>query len=298
VQALRDWWTDRVSAPRPLSWTLRDGIVRSARLEVNAVAHCNLSCRACSHLSPVAAKSAVDPAALARDLALLAPVYRADELRIVGGEPLLHPQLLDLVGTIRASRIAERIELVTNGVLLDRAPDELWQALDGVEVSSYPGKELTAAARRRCRGRADAAGVRLNVRAVTRFRESYSELGTEDAGLVAQIHAACDLRDYHTLADGRLYRCPQSHFVPRLLGTADADSLVLDGPALGERLLAFLSDGAPRAACRNCLGTSGARFGHVQTSRKEFRAAQERTTEELVDARYLRRRSAPSLARV
>jgi hypothetical protein len=292
VGALRRWWDDRTSAARPLSFELRDGIVWSDALELNATEHCNLACRGCSHLSPVAPAHAVDPEALARDLALLRPVYRTRQLRLVGGEPLLHPRLLDVVATVRASGVAETVALVTNGVLLARAPDELWAALDRVDVSLYPGKEPSAADRERCRTLAREAGTQLQFREVTRFRESHSTLGTGDDALVARIFDSCALRDYHTLADGRLYRCPQSYFLPKLLLDGIDDGLTLAADAgFGERLRAFLASEEPRASCRNCLGTAGRRFAHVQTRRSAFSAHAGRPTEELVDAAYLRRSS-------
>ena len=45
-----------------------DGKIYSAKCEINVAEHCNLSCRGCSHLSPVVPKSFVDPAEVLADL--------------------------------------------------------------------------------------------------------------------------------------------------------------------------------------------------------------------------------------
>lgn len=103
-----------------------DGKIRNAACEINVVEHCNLSCRGCSHLSPIAPKYFVDPQSLLRDLTMLARVYQVDFVRLLGGEPLLHPNLTAVMDTIEASGIASRICLVTNGLLLSRMDEHLW----------------------------------------------------------------------------------------------------------------------------------------------------------------------------
>ena len=75
------------------------------------------------------------------DIEVLSLVLRASEFefKFVGGEPLLHPQLLDFLRAAKDVGIANRLVLVTNGVLLHTAPDELWELIDGMWISLYPG---------------------------------------------------------------------------------------------------------------------------------------------------------------
>jgi hypothetical protein len=168
--------------------------------------------------------------------------------------------------------------------------EEFWRAIDGVQVCFYAGNELGEEELQVCRGRARAHGVPIVVTPVTRFRESYTELGTADEGLVREIYSACTLRQSHAIADGRFYKCPPSYFLPKIVDGLDPEAgVALDGePDLGERLRAYLGEGEPLGACRNCLGSSGKRFPQGQTGRSEFRSHQRRTTEELVDRRELR----------
>jgi molybdenum cofactor biosynthesis enzyme MoaA len=97
-----------------------DGRILNRRCEINVAEHCNLSCRACSHLSPVHPKAFADPAVVARDLGALAHSYHAKTVRLLGGEPLLHPDLPSVIDAVRASRVCETITVVTNGILQPR----------------------------------------------------------------------------------------------------------------------------------------------------------------------------------
>ena len=167
------------------------GKIANARLELNVVEHCNLSCRSCSHLSPLMPRRIVSPDQILDDLDLLSRVYHARWVRLVGGEPLLHPQLLDVIAAARQSRIADRVSLVTNGVLLTKMDDELWRAVDAIEVSLYPGKGLDAAARSHCKELARRHDVDLRLVEIREFRESFSNRGTDDDALVRRIYSRC-----------------------------------------------------------------------------------------------------------
>ena len=103
--------------------------VHNNACEINVVEHCNLSCRSCSHVSPAFRRTVIDPDALERDLSLLAEHYKVGTVRLLGGEPLLHPDLGAVVDAVRRSGIGERICVVTNGLLLPRMPRALWEAV-------------------------------------------------------------------------------------------------------------------------------------------------------------------------
>jgi organic radical activating enzyme len=279
-------------APLWSPYEIRDGKIHTRTCEINVTEHCNLSCRACSHLSPVLPRHAVEPESVARDLSILAAHYHAESIRLVGGEPLLHPELVDLVVAARATGVGGSVCIATNGVLLPRMPPEFWHAVDRVEVSLYPGKELSPDEQQWCREQAAAAGVDLRMGLIRQFRESYSELGTENDDLIRQIYESCVLAHRwrsHTIADGYFYKCPPSYFLPKLMRVDDGrDGLRIEQAAgFRDRLLRYLESTEPLGSCRHCLGSSGKRFSHHQTARADFRVLQRRPTEELLDRRYL-----------
>ena len=172
-------------APSHESTRSTAGKIANARIEINVVEHCNLSCRSCSHLSPLMKRRLVSPQQVADELALLGRAYHARWVRLVGGEPLLHPHLLDVIEAARQTRVADRVSLVTNGVLLTRMDDELWRAVDAIEVSLYPGNGLDADAKRHCKELARRHDVDLRLVEIGEFRESFSIRGADDEALGA-----------------------------------------------------------------------------------------------------------------
>jgi organic radical activating enzyme len=284
------------------AYPIVDGKIINSQCEINIVEHCNLACRACSHLSPVMPRHEVEPEALERTLTILGRHYHARQVKLLGGEPLLHRRLLEVVSAVRRSAIADEIALVTNGLLLAQMPFAFWQAIDSISVSMYPRNARLHDQVSSWQEKADAASVKLYVEPIESFQESYSELGTSDRNLVARIYRACDLAHVwrcHTVADGYFWKCPQSYFLAKL-AAADGGSMehgdgvrIDDSDELRSRLVRYMTSPEPLAVCRHCLGSSGRTLSHAQTSRRSFREIQSRPTEALVDYRKL----APRLVR-
>lgn len=272
-----------------------DGLIHNPNLEIMAAHGCNLTCRSCTHASPVLRpKDIADPDATRRDLTRLAQWYRTERVKLLGGEPLLHPDLVALTEAVRASGITETVTVVTNGVLLPRQGPEFWAAVDEIWVSVYPGHEPPEDEVARWRSLAERFGVQVTIQRYDQFRESHSEYGTEDTHLVRRIFDTCDVVNLwrcHTVINGVFYKCPEGYFLPVLRGEEPRDGLVLtDEGDAGERLLDYLNSDVPLYACRFCLGTVGLAFPHQQVRRRDWRAPQQKPTEELVDYAYLAER--------
>lgn len=277
----------------PDRYRVIDGKIRNSKCEINVAEHCNLSCQGCSHLSPVLPKHFVSPRDLLADLSILARHYRADAVRLLGGEPLLHPDLPGVAAAVRASGVTERICVVTNGLLLARMDESFWLAVDEVEVSLYPGRSPTAEQQSHSEGLARAHQVELSMNRVHHFRQSYTEIANTDRALIERVFRTCKIaHDWrcHTVANGMFFRCSPSYFLPRVLGEHFAEPAVdglriEDTEDFGERLLDFLTAADPLASCSQCLGTSGHLVSHVQVRRAEFRAAQEIPAQEMISGR-------------
>ena len=91
-------------------------------VELHAADACNLNCRACSHFAPLFPKQAYSEVAQilqdVKELNRLFPYVR--HIRILGGEPLLNPHILDVVTGIRQLYRESRLSIVTNGLLLEK----------------------------------------------------------------------------------------------------------------------------------------------------------------------------------
>jgi len=266
-------------------------------LELPVVDHCNLSCRACDHLSPVAPRREAAREQVEHDLGILARCFHANTIRLLGGEPLLHTRILEIAAVVRASGVADRICLVTNGVLLPRAPRELWGAIDRLEISIYPGHEIDPQSMAELRGKLVSAGVELAANRIGGFRESYSALGSADEDLIRRVYSACQIAHRwgcYSVYAGYFYKCPLAHYIPEYAGIvrrwgAHEDGVRLDGAAdLFERLTAYLLDPDPLQACAYCLGSAGKLRPHEVLARSEWRSPQEKPLPELLDWAFLK----------
>jgi len=253
------------------------GKIHRRSVEYNLTEHCNLRCRGCGHASPLLPEKFASLASFRADLEALAEVFHSDEIRIVGGEPLLHPQLLDFLKEARRINVADRIVLYTNGVLLHKAPAALWQLVDEIYISIYPGVNRRldeSEGARLCREN----GVKLTLCRADQFQQLTVNNRIDDVELVQAIFDNCKQRtevSCHTVYEGRFYMCPVAPFSKARLALGgthfqeqDSDWVELrDKDDLKGKLEAYLTSNSPLAACSFCLGNSGSTFKHEQLNR-------------------------------
>lgn len=117
-------------------------------LEVNVADHCNLNCQCCDHFAPIADKYLLDIDEFERDMNRLAELMdgKMGIFKIQGGEPTLHPQLIDFMRITREKFPTSTIFFFTNGILLlslEKGKNgNLWQAMKDYDVTlmitTYP----------------------------------------------------------------------------------------------------------------------------------------------------------------
>src|SRR5207245_9519566 len=76
-------------------------VINNYHCEITVAQHCNLSCRACTHLSPLLSKDFVDPETLRSDLTTIAKYYHTRYALLLGGDPLLHPHFVSIILVFR-----------------------------------------------------------------------------------------------------------------------------------------------------------------------------------------------------
>lgn len=249
-------------------------------LETPLTEHCNLKCAACDHASPHLAEKALVVDSLAKDLSVLSRVMKAKEYRLVGGEPLLHPDLNAIINIVRDSGIAQEICLITNGLLLHRVEDAIWESIDKLWVSDYPGVRLTWSVEKieaKCRKH----GVVFEPHPVVQFRKVLLNHINDDGGLIQNIYNACKpahVWKCYTLADGRFFKCAKPVLIRQRLAAAGNtyEEILPDGvdlhkgKRLRRRLEEYLSSTTPLGTCYYCLGSSGPVVDHHQLTRDEL----------------------------
>jgi len=114
-------------------------------IEVHVVEHCNLNCGGCNHFSSLAKEEYLQPEQFENDIKRLAELsedYFA--IKILGGEPLLHPNITAFFDIARKYFPSTPIQITTNGILLVKQPNEFWQSCNKnkitISISQYPIK--------------------------------------------------------------------------------------------------------------------------------------------------------------
>jgi organic radical activating enzyme len=267
-------------------------------LEINLTAHCNLNCYGCGRGSPALPEEFISPATLRRDLDAIRGAVHTAEFKLAGGEPLLHPDLLELIDVVRASGVADKITLITNGLLLHQFGAELWERIDEIWVSAYPDvKRVFKQADVLARGRE--FGVVVEYNRMNTFTRRLLNKANADTEMVQDIFDHCYQRSgCHSLYQGKLYQCASGPFIPKWLEQVDAaaadsgaelftaDGVVAcaeNGQVPGDlyaRLSRYYARSKPLDACRYCLGGIGKSFPNEQLTRSGVR---EWTREEHAD---------------
>ena len=241
---------------------------RRPTLDVDIASHCNLNCASCCHYSPVSEPEFLSLDSYAHDLALLSGIEGASEffdaICLMGGEPLLHPELADFVYATRRYLPDAKIRLVTNGILLDEASSEVWDALCRCDalllITPYP----TNLDYGRLANLAEGRGVRASIGgglAYDKDGKAYflrTPLDTHGSFDPVEAFVSCPLGGtIMQLRDGKVFACNKSALIDKLnkrFGTALAhepgDYLELGSIRSANEIETFRR--TPKPLCSHC----------------------------------------------
>jgi hypothetical protein len=258
-----------------MRYEVRGGRVQTWSLETHAVDHCNLRCAQCCQLSPHMAERFLDADGLREDLRRAAAVLEPRVFKFTGGEPFLHPQLAALVEVAKASGVAPRVQVTSNGLLAAAQPDALFEALDQLKVSLYPEAPLPARTRALLEEKCARFDVALEMRPYEAFQAMTPEPPFLSDAETAVSFEGCWLKHRcHLLLRGWFYCCSRPPKLQPYLAQlghpntlASDDGVDLSGERLLTKVLALLEREAPLASCRSCLGGRGEWAAHRQLDR-------------------------------
>lgn len=114
--------------------------------EIHVAEHCNLNCKNCDHFSPLAKEEYVNLGQLKKDYMRLNELTQGNvgHIKLLGGEPLLHPELNQVMRLTRTYFKNAYITLVSNGILLNQQGEEFWATCREnrihIAVTKYPIK--------------------------------------------------------------------------------------------------------------------------------------------------------------
>ncbi len=193
------------------------------------------------------------PEEIAADLEHLRGKLSVKLLAVQGGEPFLNPRIIDIIKVIVHSGVGRQCFVLTNGKLLKRQPDDLWETMAslGVQlrISVYPDldHDIVPYAGRKCSD----YGIEFIPRYVYKFFAGFQQNDGSN-------YHGCIWNRCLTVHRGHFYLCPQSALFPQKYMNLPAtiDGLPLRG-LTEDRLREFLANDKPLNACRMCSGAKG-----------------------------------------
>lgn len=106
------------------------------RFNVDIVSHCNLNCIGCGHFSPLAKEHYLSVDNFRKDVERLHQLTGGyiERMEIMGGEPLLHPDIIPIMEIARSNFEGE-INICTNGILVDKQSPAFYQSCARLDIS-------------------------------------------------------------------------------------------------------------------------------------------------------------------
>lgn len=241
-------------------------------LVVNICDHCNLNCINCDHFSPIAKDSFEDPDSIEKDLRRMRELIgdKVGIVAIMGGEPLLHPEVKRILSDARVIFPDVKVWLSTNGLLLRDQDEDFWKICREYDIELSVTKYPVIFDYEGIKKKAESKEVKFSyISGDCEVKTSYHipldlsgmQDGTESFLNCFHSNDMCNM-----LSKGRLYTCtiaPSIHIFNEHFGASipmtEKDGIDIYGIGSGEELFEALS--RPMPVCRFC-DVRNRTFGH------------------------------------
>lgn len=180
-------------------------------LDYHLVDSCNLNCASCLHYSSVAKKdSFIDIGKMEREMILLhdktSSGKKLRQMRLLGGEPLLHPHIVDCLSLARKYFPKANLTIWTNGILLPKMGKDFYDACRkyniDITISDYKilDTEETASKTRQ-------EGIVCDV--AENMGDRWLSKSIRLTPGIVDCFKYCDMSyECNTYRDGKVYLCP------------------------------------------------------------------------------------------
>ena len=246
---------------------------------LNILDHCNLKCKGCDHFAAIAEERFVSLVSIQNDLKRMAFITNGAVTRIgiMGGEPLLHPDLIEILHTAREAFPKSLLQLVTNGILLLSQSNLFWNVCRENEIIIVVTKYPINLDHDRMMETAKANKVKFQfygnsgIVTKTSYKMPMDVDGMQNAKL--SFWNCYHVNTCPLVMEGKLYPCtiiPNSiHFNQKFdvhLDTEEGDYLDIYEAYKQLDLLSYLS--TPKPFCRYCK-TNERTYGHIWERSKQ-----------------------------
>ncbi len=239
---------------------------RQVKLEVLLAAHCNLKCRYCARFSCIADKEFYEFDQIVKDLrALKKNKLNVTCLSLSGGEPLLHPRIIDICRIIRLLFPKIAITIFTNGKDINRMSERFWKTLGmcGVNIiytkyerSDIDYDEVIELCKKHGIKQFNVCEVAKETLESGRSAMSANRLNPKGLSKNYYRNKMGCLEDCPTIFKGHIYQCGKVAFIHILnkkfnnqFEVVDADKLPVE-QATTDNYIEFMKKGTP--FCRYC----------------------------------------------
>lgn len=230
--------------------------------EVQLVEHCNLNCKSCSHFCPIADEEFLDVKEYERDCKRLSEIFdrKANFIRLMGGEPLLHPKICEFFKITRENFPNALIDLDTNGILVLSMKDNFWKSLCkyniNLTITKYPIKIDIERIKQKCKEN-NVKFRFFSEKPVINF--NHLPLDEEGRQQIENSFLKCYLANScHTLKHGKMFTCSTIPHVQHLNDYSKCNFSVTEDDYIDiyktddkQQILNFLSKPVP--FCRYCI---------------------------------------------
>jgi hypothetical protein len=245
--------------------------IEEMTFEINLADHCNISCQMCDHYSQLSEEKTVNLDSFERDIKRMAKIFnnKIACISLLGGEPTLHPNLIECCKIARREFPKAQIIILTNGLLLldlENSPQgNLWQACKDyrihITVTILPIKFDYKALVQKAKEYGIVLAMSSNIHAnelteIIKISDKHTFDLSGEAGKGYFLTCAY-FNKFNVLKDGRYYMCPVAahidifnKYFSQNLELTQADSLDIYKVENWEEFAEFAANYVP--FCRYC----------------------------------------------
>jgi organic radical activating enzyme len=197
------------------------------RLEYHVAHACNLACPSCSHFSNNGHRGIVSPTEMDAELTPWSNRLEPGVFNILGGEPLLNPDIIEVLRVAR-KHFKHEIALVTNGLLLAQTPN-LASVLNELKIIlrvSIHHKDVDGLLQSIARFRQQGVLVRVD-NSMEHWTQRYHGMGSQlrpfNDNQPRTAWLNCHARYCHQLFQGKLWKCSPLAYLPLEVTATDQE---------------------------------------------------------------------------
>lgn len=237
---------------------------------VNILDHCNLRCKGCDHFACIADEKFYHREDIYKDLSRMSEIFHSDyimKIAVMGGEPLLHPELKQILADVRECFPHTIIRLTTNGLLLLQQDDDFWKICRENDVTVVNTKYPLNLKYDEIQKKASEEGVKFQFFEGTgdgKIKHSFKKIiNLKGDSNPAESFSRCHISNYgNILLDGKFYGCPFSIQSYRIFNKKFSQNLrmteddYIDIYKVDDKEEFFKFAARPKYYCRYCCGLS------------------------------------------